>query len=197
MIVYNINMRVKDESKKEAIFEATIDLLNEIGFANLSMSEIGKKAGVSSSTIYVYFDNKEDMLKKVYLDVNKKLSIALSQNIEQSAPVRQVLEQVIRNILDFARKRTAYFFFLEQFSNAPVLNTCCGEDMISMLNPVFAVFERGQREGILKKSNPALLLTFCYYGTTQIAKYKIKQSQTFSNSEIEELTQICWDAVKA
>jgi len=38
-------VRVKDENKKEAIFEATISLLNEIGFANLSMSEIAKKAG--------------------------------------------------------------------------------------------------------------------------------------------------------
>ncbi|MDR1409712.1 MAG: TetR/AcrR family transcriptional regulator [Oscillospiraceae bacterium] len=53
-------MRVKDFSKKDAIFEATINLLNEIGFANISMSKIGKAAGVSSSTIYVYFENKED-----------------------------------------------------------------------------------------------------------------------------------------
>jgi len=51
---------------------------------------------------------------------------------------------------------------------------------------LFDVLACGQREGVLKKFNPKLLLTFCYYGTTHIAKYKMKKSQVFSASEIEE-----------
>ena len=154
-------------------------------------------AGVSSSTIYVYFENKEDMLKKVYLDVKEKLSATLSRNIEQSAPVRQVMEQVIRNILDFALEYTACFFFLEQFSNAPMPGESCVEDTVEMLKPVFNVIERGQQEGILKKTEPVLLWTFCYYGTTQIAKARLIMKQGFSDSQIKELVQICWDAIKA
>ena len=40
MIVYYINMRYKDEHKKEAIYEATILLLNKEGFSSTSMSKI-------------------------------------------------------------------------------------------------------------------------------------------------------------
>jgi len=189
-------VRVKDENKKEAIFEATISLLNEIGFANLSMSEIAKKAGVSSSTIYVYFENKEDMLKKVYLDVKEKMSIALSRNIDQPAPVRQLVEQIIHNTLDFAMKQTPYFLFAEQFSNDPLLDDTCRTEALGMQKHIFEVFERGQQEGLLKKGNLLQLLAFCYYGTTQIAKDKLKRNQTFSKLEIKELTQMCWDAIK-
>ncbi|MDB4867155.1 MAG: TetR family transcriptional regulator [Cohnella sp.] len=39
------------------------------------MSKIAKKAGVSASTIYVYFENKEDMLNKLYLSIKKKMSL--------------------------------------------------------------------------------------------------------------------------
>ncbi|MFJ5760843.1 TetR/AcrR family transcriptional regulator [Neobacillus sp. NPDC093182] len=46
-------MRHKDEKKNESIFQAAIDLINEIGLAETSMSKIAKKANVSSSTIYV------------------------------------------------------------------------------------------------------------------------------------------------
>ena len=49
-------MRHKDENKNESIFQAAIDLINEIGLAETSMSKIAKKAkkaNVSSSTIYV------------------------------------------------------------------------------------------------------------------------------------------------
>jgi len=190
-------MRVKDENKKEAIFEATISLLNEIGFANLSMSEIAKKAGVSSSTLYVYFENKEDMLKKVYLDVKGKISIALSRNINQPAPVRQLIEQIIHNILDFAVQQTPYFLFAEQFSNDPLLDDSCRAEVLDMMKHIRNVAERGQEEGILKKGDPIQLLAFCYYGTTQLAKDKLKRNQTFSKSETEDLIQMCWDAVKA
>ncbi|MEY2194631.1 TetR/AcrR family transcriptional regulator [Neobacillus sp. BF23-41] len=38
------------------------------------MSKIAEKSNVSSSTIYVYFENKEDMLNKLYLTFKKKMS---------------------------------------------------------------------------------------------------------------------------
>ena len=46
---------MKDESKKAAITKAIIDLLNEIGFANISMSKIAKATGLSAATLYVYY----------------------------------------------------------------------------------------------------------------------------------------------
>lgn len=190
-------MRVRDENKKDAIFSATIDLINEKGFANLSMSQIGKKAGVASSTIYVYFENKEDMLNKVYLNVGEKLRETVSRNIDQSAPIRQVMEQVIRNILDFAMEHTAAFFFLEQFANASIPGETCVLDTVKMLKPVFDVIERGQREGVLKDTEPTLQWMFCYYGTTQMIKAKLKLKQEITESEINQLVKMCWDAIKA
>nr|WP_246869722.1 helix-turn-helix domain-containing protein [Priestia megaterium] len=54
MVVYNFFQSHKDENKNESIFQAAIDLINEIGLAETSMSKIAKKANVSSSTIYVW-----------------------------------------------------------------------------------------------------------------------------------------------
>jgi len=189
-------MRVKDENKKEAIFEAIIELLNEVGFANLSMSQIAKRAGVSSSTIYVYFENKEDMLKTVYMDVKKKFVGSLLQGVEQSIPVRQAMEKLIQNLLEFALTQTAYFFFMEQCSNAPMKAQPSNVDAIDMMKPVFKIFEKGQQKGILKPGDSVILLSFCYHGVTQIAKDKLKRDQCFSDSEVKELIQMCWDAIR-
>ena len=45
-------MRMKDENKKTAITKAIIGLINEIGFANISMSKIAKATGISAATLY-------------------------------------------------------------------------------------------------------------------------------------------------
>ena len=63
-------MRTKDENKKAAITKAIIRLINEIGFVDISMSKIAKATGISASTLYVYYESKEDMFRKIYLDVN-------------------------------------------------------------------------------------------------------------------------------
>ena len=55
-------MRTKDGIKQEALFEATVKLVNEIGFASSSVSKIAKQAGISPATIYIYYKNKEDLL---------------------------------------------------------------------------------------------------------------------------------------
>ena len=67
-------MRRKDENKKAAITNAIVRLINEIGFANISMSKIAKATGISPATLYVYYENKEDMFRKVYMDVKKQMT---------------------------------------------------------------------------------------------------------------------------
>ena len=190
-------MRVKDENKKEAIFKATIQLLNEIGFANISMSKIGKAAGVSSSTIYVYFENKEDMLKKLYLDVKVKYVRVLSRNIPKGESVKQVVSQLVQNTLDFVNEYKDYFLFMEQFSNSPICDDTQFDEVTEMFLPIYTIIEQGQKDGILKKVQPELLLAFCYYPITQIAKNRLKSNTSFSNIDVEELQQLCWDAIKA
>ena len=66
MIVYFRLMRMKDDEKKEALFEATVKLVNEIGFVSSSVSRIAKEAKVADGTIYLYFNNKFDILISVF-----------------------------------------------------------------------------------------------------------------------------------
>jgi AcrR family transcriptional regulator len=101
MIVYNEIMRHKDEQKQEAIFVATIQLINEVGFLELSMSKIAKKANVSVATIYVYFENKEDLLNKLYLMVKQKLSMEMLNGLNQTTSVKEGLILVLRNYIEF------------------------------------------------------------------------------------------------
>lgn len=62
-------MRNKDELKQEAIIQATIKLVNKIGFVSSSVAKISKEANVSPATIYIYYKNKEDLLVSTYVEI--------------------------------------------------------------------------------------------------------------------------------
>ena len=113
-------MRIKDENKKTAITKAVIGLINEIGFANISMSKIAKATGISAATLYVYYENKEDMFRKVYLDVKKEMTAECSKNVCGQESVQDAVRKLCENLLRYMKEHTEEFLFLEQACNSPL-----------------------------------------------------------------------------
>lgn len=51
----------EDPAKREQIIEGAKRVFMRLGFDGASMNDITREAGVSKGTIYVYFENKEDL----------------------------------------------------------------------------------------------------------------------------------------
>ncbi|WP_368490870.1 TetR/AcrR family transcriptional regulator [Clostridium sp. BJN0013] len=196
MIVYYLNMRCKDENKKENIFTATIQLINEIGFSEISMSKIAKRAGVSSSTIYVYFKNKNDMINKLYLTVKQKMSCEIFYGIDASTTVKAGFELVFRNYLKFLLNCKDYFLFIEQFANSPLIQSLSREEGLNLFLPMYQLFERGKSENILKKVDTDLLIIYAYTPINQVAKACLNGEFKLNEEKIKKIIQMSWDAIR-
>lgn len=61
-------MSRKEQAKltKEKIFNVALNLINEKGFDNVTVSEICSLSGVAKGTFYVHFESKEDIIKETY-----------------------------------------------------------------------------------------------------------------------------------
>lgn len=198
MIVYYRAMRHKDENKSEAIFQATLELLNEIGFSETSMSKIAKRAQVSPSTIYVYFANKEDMLGKLYVSVKEKMSLNMVHGLEAEQTIQQGMAVMMGNLREFLLENREYFLFLEQFSNSPLLvKLCLEESMALMFKPLHDYIEEGKKQGLLKPLDASLLLTYCYFPVTALAKEHFKGNGEFNQERLQEIIKLSWDAIRA
>lgn len=196
MNVYYRFMRYKDENKQEAIFQATIRLINEIGYANISMSKIAKVAGVSVSTLYTYYENKEDMFRKVYVEAKTTMLAACSSGITESETVRQSIRRICKNLLEFMKENEEYFLFIEQSSNSPLVTESISEEVDIYHRPVISVFERGINEDILKKTSPVLLIGFCFYPIAQIYKETCHNQSMLQSIDYDLVFDMCWDAIK-
>lgn len=56
----------RDKPKYKQIIEAAIIVIAENGYHHAQVSKIAKQAGVADGTIYLYFENKEDILISVF-----------------------------------------------------------------------------------------------------------------------------------
>ncbi|CAH0316499.1 TetR/AcrR family transcriptional regulator [Peribacillus simplex] len=192
-----MGMRYKDENKSESIFNAAIQLINEHGLSETSMSKIAKKAGVSSSTIYVYFENKEDMLNKLYLNVKKKMSLELLHNYDDSIPLQSAFEHALKKYTNYILTNKDDFLFIEQFANSPLLHKLSRKEGLELFEPIFSLLEKGKSQNVFKQVDTNLLHMFMFLPAMQYVKDYFGGRIELKQDNLNELVQMTWDALKA
>src|SRR5665648_264645 len=75
---------------------------------------------------YIYFENKEAMLREIYLEHAEHRIDYLLQSVSSNMAGEEIIEQLIRRYYFFIIEHKEVFHFIEQFSACPVLQSSCG-----------------------------------------------------------------------
>lgn len=195
MIIYFCAMRLQDENKKEAIFEASIKLVNEIGFVSASVAKIAKEANVSPATLYIYHKNKEELLAAIYVELKHKLSQALLKEFDKNGEIKKSMKQVWINGFDYATKHPDYMMFAEQFSNSPFSEKIDKEKIDEYFAPFFEFFQRGINQKILKDVPFDILGVFGFYPIFALTNKKFCSKFNSIENGIDIAFEMAWDAI--
>ena len=189
-------MRHKDEHKQDAIINATIKLVNEIGFAASSVAKIAKEANVSPATIYIYYKNKEDLLVSTYIDIKQKLSTAILNDFDENQPIRDILKKMWFNAFDYTSKYPDYFQFTEQFSNSAYSSLVNKQDVEQYFEPMIKILHKGIRQKILKDVSFEILSVFMFYPVMLLSNSRLCANFELTAENIETAFTCAWDAIK-
>ena len=189
-------MRVKDELKKDALFAATIKVVNKIGLVASSVSKIAKEAGISPATIYIYHKNKEDLLVSTYVDIKRSLSEALLRNFDESLPVRDILRKIWMNGFEYASSHREQLGFADQFSNSPCADLVNMAEVERHYAPIKEVVDRGIREKVIKNVEYDLIIAFMLKPMLILSNRRICTHFDQTKANIEKAFDLAWDAIK-
>ena len=185
MIIYIRAMRTKDEFKQNALFRATVKLVNEIGFVSSSVAKIAKEAGISPATIYIYYKNKEDLLVSTYIDIKKDLIKAILINFDDTLPIRDIFKDIWFNkISSYNQINCSYSSLVDQ------------KELDVLFMPVVQVIQRGIEQKIIKDVDFNILASFIYYPIYTLANARLLTNFEMSRENIEAAFTLAWDAIK-
>lgn len=189
-------MRHKDDDKLNSIYQATMELVTEIGLSQTSVSKIAKKANISPSTIYVYFESKEDLLIKLYVKLKKQMMIEIYRGIDESVPFKIAYEKSLSNFIQHLVENRNIFLFVEQFGNSPLENKITEKDSLDIFQDHDDFYKKGKNEGLLKIVDTNLLVTFTYYPAMQLVKSYFAGLIKLEDAEVETIISMSWNAIK-
>ena len=94
---------------REKIASAASLLFMDRGIAATSMDDIAKAAGYSKATLYVYFENKEEIVGILVLDSMKKLYHYIASALEQQENTKEQYYFICRGLVRYQEEFPFYF----------------------------------------------------------------------------------------
>jgi AcrR family transcriptional regulator len=111
-----------EEDKKKRILEAALKLFTEKGIDNTSTALISKEADVAVGTIYLYFENKVDLINKLYISIKEESMISSFHYLMEHSLGYESLEKVWMKNVEWGVKNPDKFRFIMQFDLSPYHN---------------------------------------------------------------------------
>ncbi|MCZ4091416.1 TetR/AcrR family transcriptional regulator [Sinorhizobium psoraleae] len=81
----------EDPVKREQILEGAKRVFMRSNFDAASMNDITREAGVSKGTLYVYFENKEDLFEALIARERNRIVSSIKQSLNDIEPIEEAL----------------------------------------------------------------------------------------------------------
>jgi AcrR family transcriptional regulator len=188
-------MRPRDQAKYDAITNATIQLINTLGFEGISISKIAKKANVSPATLYIYFKNKEDLFTKLYIDIRTKMSQSALQGLQDEMTTEQTFKSIWYNSFTYNLKHPEYLVFREKFEQTAMMANI-KENEFEVYQHVRNLLQRGIDEDIIKNYPLPLLTAFAFIPVVTLIKFHLSDIIKMDDEQITQAYEIAWNAIR-
>jgi len=147
------------EDRPREICAAALEVFSEKGFAAAKLDEIARRAGVSKGTLYLYFEDKEQLFRAVVRDT-------VSPNIDQlrdmimaaDLPFAQIAPMFLTRLSTVASSMplgSVVKMVIGESGNFPELAKVWHDQVVSKaLSIVVGLIEKAQRKGEVRPGDP-------------------------------------------
>ena len=186
----------KSIDKRNALINATIELVNNDGFHATPMSKIAKMACVSPATIYLYYENKQDLVNKTYLEVKSSYTAYAFATYDETMSVKEGFEVIWKRIAEFKLKEDAYAMFLAQCDNTPMIDEESRQEGIRHLQPLLDVWKRGIKEGVIKPMSDYMLYAYAINPLSFLTIAQNRGALVLDDKQLELAFEAAWSSIK-
>jgi AcrR family transcriptional regulator len=140
------------KARPKEIVDAALVVFARDGFAGARLEDVAERVGISKGTIYLYFENKEDVFKAcVRQTIGAKLQETMAMAASFEGSTADLLREVFRRMsghLSQPDYRTILLLLISEGQRFPELVTFYYEEMLGPgIEGLSAIIQRGVESG--------------------------------------------------
>lgn len=189
-------MRCKDVSKVEAIFRATLTLVKERGLAGITMGDISKEASIATGTLYIYFKNKDELIRALFTECRKQSAQYYFDGVDEQPSFEERMEKLFHNIICYKIKNFEVSAFLEQSYHSPYVDVIDLKKKQKAMNPLFDLIKEGMENGKIRKTEQQLVVSYLFGIVNEMVKKAYFSNKKITEAVIKEVYAMFWNGIK-
>ena len=152
--------------KYARILDAAVDVIAENGFFQSPVSKIAERAGVADGTVYLYFKNKDDVLRAAIDRIMQQFYDGIEQEFVGVTDPRKQLEVIGRRHLEMVtvNRNMAILMQTEVRQSAKFIAEFSHKHVVRYSQIVREVIRRGQEQGVFRRDLSDGLVAHCWFG---------------------------------
>jgi len=170
----------KNREKYSRIIQAATKVFAQKGFFQAKVSEIAKEAKVADGTIYLYFENKDDILISLF---EEQMALVLERMRErvsaQDTPVKKLEEFALCHLQLIEQNRDmAEIIQVELRQSSKFMKSYENERFAMYLDILSDIIAEGQKKGVFKKDVVPNLAKRAIFGALdELSRYWVLSSR--------------------
>ncbi|RXK85939.1 TetR/AcrR family transcriptional regulator [Filimonas effusa] len=190
-------MKPRDENKVNEIYAATLQLVKENGLSGITMSMIARKAGFATGTVYIYFENKEQLIVQLFEKCFRNYAQDYFAGFDPSAPFKVAFHTIWMNMVKHSTAKFNELIFIEQCFHSPFISEETRKTSKEMLKPWLDLIEKGKNEKLIKQLETPWLMIYIRGPVREMIKYAEYNKVKISKELIDNMFEMCWNGIRA
>ncbi|MBW4080582.1 TetR family transcriptional regulator [Paenibacillus sp. S150] len=181
---------------QQAVLETTLALIIEKELQATSMSLIARKSGISTGSIYHYFESKEAIVNELYKGIVSFNGQAVLEGFFTDEPIRMRLERAWENLIRLSLKYPQGFQFIEQYSFSPYIydEVKKAAYVNGWCTPLEKVYQEAVEAKLFREMEPKFMVQMHYGSIVYAVKGSLNHYLTMDEEAIRGLLDSCWQS---
>jgi AcrR family transcriptional regulator len=194
---------VVEEFRIQTILDAAMRVIARKGLANASMQEIASEAGIAKGTIYLYFQNQQELLERTVDAALSRLLTGLEGVLESDLPFRSRMEAFLRIQLEFLDSHQQFFRVLAAsrypVGTQPSRCTRTERPQYQHYHRKFSAFlSQAMEGGAVRSMDPDRLATFIEEGVYSVLMQRLgEEASPPLDEDVEWMTGVVMNGIGA
>lgn len=183
-------------SKQKQVVDAARRLLATEGLHGMSIKLLVKESGVAAGTIYLHFEDKQDIVRQVYASVLHEVGQAISRNHDDEKPLFEQYQSLWRKLWTYFQQHPNTLMVKAQFDHLPkgALKQDLQDVRVSF-QVISRLFSKGRASGQIRDLPDEVLGALSFETCATLARQQLLGLLEFNDDMLDSCILASWQAI--
>jgi len=182
---------------QKAVLQTTLQLISEKDLQATSMALISQMSGVSTGSIYHYFQSKEDIINELYKAIVQFNGEVVLKDFYSSEAIQERFKRTWENVIRFNMNYSKGFQFIEQYSFSPYIGEAAKQEACKggWCGPLSQLYAEAIEQQLFIDLEPRLMVQMHFGSVVYLTKAYFQKYIDLPDDTIQIVIHSFWNAV--